>query len=450
MTKQRAMKNSTIFIIISAVLVGTALLYFLSGGQQKNKFNWSPTLNQDKKEPYDFSILQELLSETYSWERIEKGSNAAILDTVNAEGSAYIFVGQQPFYTDKTVESLFKFAEKGGELIFISESLPDSVLLLLKEYSVSSDLLWFNSIQSEKIISSFSKEEHQSKKFPFSFKSGANDSSEYYWSHFPEYPKNSSHSYGSFILNESTDKHFTNFIGFRIGNGHFYWHCNPLLFTNLYLSKNNLSGFEHLNAFLSHFNAKKWFWDHGSTYGPKESPSSNINTASKPKTPLEYIFAQPALTFSWLILVAMAILYALFAAKRRQQQIPIVEPNRNNSMEFVKTIGRLYFQQQNHKVIFEKIMQLFRSHLRRRYGVHLSDDDLADDNKVQIAIKRTDIKENIIRDIFSAYLELKSKLSNNYIEMSAETLHRFYLLVNKFYEAEKARKSIKSSSKTKI
>lgn len=87
------MRTRGIFIIIAAVLVGGILLYFLSGGQNSKKFVWEPTLNQDEKQPYDFSILQELLSKTYNWERLERGTNGAKLDSVNAEGSAYIFVG---------------------------------------------------------------------------------------------------------------------------------------------------------------------------------------------------------------------------------------------------------------------------------------------------------------------------------------------------------------------
>jgi len=172
--------------------------------------------------------------------------------------------------------------------------------------------------------------------------------------------------------------------------------------------------------------------------------------AEKPKTSMEYIFSQPALKLAWLVLLSMAVLYAMFGAKRRQQHIPIIESNRNTSLEFVNTIGLLYFQQQNHKVIFEKIMQLFRSHLRRRYGLILKDEDLKDEEKISLTVKRTDINEIIIKNIFNNYLDLKSRLKYSDMEMSAETLNKFYRLVNDFYLAEIERKNSLKNKKTRV
>ena len=164
---------------------------------------------------------------------------------------------------------------------------------------------------------------------------------------------------------------------------------------------------------------------------------------------MQYIFSQAALKLAWLILVIMTFLYAMFGAKRKQQHIPIIESNRNTSLEFVNTIGLLYYQQQNHKVIFEKIMQLFKSHLRRRYGLILKDEELNDEDKIKLIVKRTDVDAEIIRQIFEVYLDLKTKLNKKEVEMSPETLNKFYLLVDKFYKAEIARKNTsKSAQKT--
>jgi hypothetical protein len=127
-----------------------------------------------------------------------------------------------------------------------------------------------------------------------------------------------------------------------------------------------------------------------------------------------------------------------------------MEANRNTSLEFINTIGLLYFQQQDHKVIFEKIMQLFKAHLRRRYGLMLKDEDLQEEDKIRLTVKRTDINESIIRNIFSNYLELKSKLNRYHVEMSAETLNNFYQLVDNFYKAEIARKHSAKNAQTTV
>ena len=441
------MKNNGLIILILAIFLVTTILLFYFGnfGSQK-KFNWTTTFKHDKDQPYDFSILQQLLKDNYEFERIDRNP-AEKLPVKDAKSKAYIFIGAYPYHDQKTAEAIFDFAKNGGDVVLLTESQPDSLFYLISGY-INNEIFLKTEIRSSlKINTSFSSQSG-SKNYSFSYKISAKDSSEFYWTYFPPEFNSAFKRYGSFKDSEKTNKQYTNFIGLNIGDGHVYWHCNPLLFTNLYLSKNNISGFEHLNAFLSHFEAKKWYWDYASVTPTRSKTPSERDKAEKPKTSMQYIFSQPALKFAWLILLATALLYALFGAKRRQQHIPILEANRNTSLEFINTIGLLYFQQQDHKVIFEKIMQLFRAHLRRRYGLILKDEDLQDENKIRLAVKRTDISESIIRNIFSNYLELKSRLNKNYVEMSAETLNKFYLMVDQFYKAELARKQSTKNAQT--
>jgi hypothetical protein len=57
----------------------------------------------------------------------------------------------------------------------------------------------------------------------------------------------------------------------------------------------------------------------------------------------------------------------LFNAKRRQRVIPITEPVKNTTVEFAKTIGNLYFIEQNHKDIAEKKIVYFLEKIRKEY-----------------------------------------------------------------------------------
>jgi hypothetical protein len=442
------MKNKgLIFLIIAIFSVTTILLFYFGNFGISKKYNWSTSYRHDKNEPYDFSILQQLLKENYGFERIDTDL-AEKLPIENAAENAYIFIGNYPYHDQQTAETIFDFAKNGAEVVLLSESTPDSLLYFISNY-LNYEISLNTSVKSSiEIKASFFKPS-DSKNYRFSHKISAKDSSEFYWTYFSS-ELSSFSSYGSFTSGNYTKKKYTNFIGIKVGSGYIYWHCNPMLFTNLYLSKNNINGFEHLNAFLSHFKAKKWYWDHASVYPNRSKMPSEREKAEKPKTSMKYIFSQPALKLAWLILLAMAVLYALFGAKRRQQHIPIMEANRNTSLEFINTIGLLYFQQQDHKVIFEKIMQLFRAHLRRRYGLILKDEDLQDEDKIRLTVKRTDISDVIIRNIFSNYLELKSKLNKNSVEMSAETLNKFYQLVDSFYKAEIARKQTAKSTQTTV
>jgi hypothetical protein len=87
-------------------------------------------------------------------------------------------------------------------------------------------------------------------------------------------------------------------------------------------------------------------------------------------------------------------------------------------------------------------MQLFRSHLRQKYGLIVKDEEMLDEDKIKHIVKRTDISESIIRNIFENYIKLKSKLNNTDAVLSSESLNRFYILIDNFYKAEINRKLI--------
>ncbi|HVW60314.1 MAG TPA: hypothetical protein VHC48_09775, partial [Puia sp.] len=70
----------------------------------------------------------------------------------------------------------------------------------------------------------------------------------------------------------------------------------------------------------------------------------------------------------------------LFESKRRQRIVPVIEGLRNNSLDFVTTIGRLYYQRRDNRNLVTKMAMHFQDHIRTRYNlaVHLSDEGLVD------------------------------------------------------------------------
>ena len=56
----------------------------------------------------------------------------------------------------------------------------------------------------------------------------------------------------------------------------------------------------------------------------------------------------------------------LIESKRRQRPIPIVEPLRNTTLDFARTIGLLYYQQGDHRDLANKKITHFGDFLRQR------------------------------------------------------------------------------------
>jgi hypothetical protein len=57
----------------------------------------------------------------------------------------------------------------------------------------------------------------------------------------------------------------------------------------------------------------------------------------------------------------------LMETRRKQRYIPVIEKPKNDSLDFVKTIGRLYYDRGDHKNLCKKMGSYFLEHVRNRY-----------------------------------------------------------------------------------
>ena len=69
-----------------------------------------------------------------------------------------------------------------------------------------------------------------------------------------------------------------------------------------------------------------------------------------------------------------AVLFILFMGKRKQRIIPVIEPVRNTTLDFVQTIGRLYFNRHDNKNLAIKKITFFMDYLRNRFFIRNADD----------------------------------------------------------------------------
>ncbi len=132
-----------------------------------------------------------------------------------------------------------------------------------------------------------------------------------------------------------------NFVRIRYGEGYFYLSATPLAFTNYNMMLADNAAY--ISACLSYLPVRDTYWDE--YYKNYREADSNS---------LRFIESQPPLYWAYYLALWSAVVYIVFESKRRQRVIPIVEPPKNTTLEFVSTIGRLYFQNGNHKDIADK------------------------------------------------------------------------------------------------
>ena len=157
-------------------------------------------------------------------------------------------------------------------------------------------------------------------------------------------------------------------IGYTNG-GAFYLHLAPLAFSNFFLlHKENKKYYDYALSNLPQGTElvvwEEYFRTH--TNGGENGGSSSLSRA------FSWIMKQPSLAWAlWLLLLLFVIIY-LFESKRRQKLIAVRNPTTNSSLDFVRTIGRLYYQRKDNKNLAGKMTAHFLDHVRNRYNIPTS------------------------------------------------------------------------------
>lgn len=138
------------------------------------------------------------------------------------------------------------------------------------------------------------------------------------------------------------------FIKIPFGEGHFYIHSEPLVLTNYYLLKSKNKYQESVFSYLPN-RETVWFLE---------------NDAPLSMSPMRFILSNTPLKYAWYLLIAGLLIFVFFNAKRKQRIVPIIEPLKNTSVEFIKSIGNLYLQEGDFHEMMAKKAQYFLSKIR--------------------------------------------------------------------------------------
>jgi hypothetical protein len=168
-----------------------------------------------------------------------------------------------------------------------------------------------------------------------------------------------------------------NFVQFNYdGGGSLFIHLAPVTFSNFFLlHKNNKAYYDNVLSYLPK-SSEVVRWDDyfryhtaGNDDGGQGGQGKGLFGAGS------WLSKQPALAKAmWLLLILMLIIY-LFESKRKQRIIPVIQPLTNASVDFVKTVGRLYFQRRDNRNLALKMTVHFQDHVRSKYGIRASLND---------------------------------------------------------------------------
>ncbi len=439
-------------IVGGLLLVG--LIAFFAVYQAANQ-DWSLKYEEEGKAPYDLKIMRAILDEQYTLQpTTDRVTKTLSREADKAQGTTYVYVGNEPKYTEDEAWHLRQYVSAGGEAFIITNEIPDSLgqfLFYAEDCGSFTDWMGRNlGVEGGQVYAGFTHPSISGELYSFEPSEFDYNVNWNYWRYIPEqvFCNEGDRTYPIAKLGEFTDNredskqaNYTNFVRLKVGEGYFYFHTNPIMFTNYYLDGDSLAANYARNVF-AHASNNQLIWDRESVNLPKVEGKKRARPSGPPPKPLQYIFSRTALRWSWYLLLGLSLTYILFRGKRRQRRVPIRSSNRNTSLEFVETIGTLYFQQQDHKGIINKQMHLFLGHIRQRY--HLVTRDL-DEKLIDRIVVRARVDRTIVQDIFNQYFKLKPVLDSPNRKVAVEVLNNFYLLIERFHKAEEENKFEKTN-----
>lgn len=386
---------------------------------------WEENFKPKKKNPYGTYLIFELLQKSTPNSRIETIKNADALPAAKRMDATFISVRSTLELNEKDSDKLFEFVGAGNTAILSLNYLPaylrDSLFQkkcglgkIQKNYQPSI-------LESETIFCNLSHPKLRLQKSPTFSMRDRTGMITYPWTHFkvPADCVGEKRILPLGFLNDS----LINFLRIPYGKGIFYLHSTPQAFTNYHMRRQEV--LRYAEGVFAHVGRGPIYWDAMEDSTQKERASAPPLNNPLADSPLKYILSQPALAWAWYLLLFAGLLFLVFHSKRRQRVIPVSEPNTNTSLEFVSTIGRLYFLQNNHRRLSLQQVNLFKQFVRERYGIQVVGTDreildrLANKSRVPIAL---------LEAIFRLHNQAES--SKFMPEKSMIELHRY---IQEFY-----------------
>lgn len=328
------------------ILLATVVAFVLFEYYKPKPIDWSPTYQNDDKIPFGTKAVFDLLPSLMRQRSVESTRLPPynlLTETKLPARSNYIAVCETFNAGDLDTRELLRYVAKGNTAFLSAYSFSDT---LSQALGFKADLK--NPLQADSTLRSNFVLPTLARRGGYNFR---HDDGRNFL--VVKKPKTAITVLARNARSEAI------FLKIPHGKGTFFIHNLPLALTNYYLLQP--ASDDYMVKALSMLPAQPTYWDEFQKQGRFDAEEQSI---------LRYIKTQPALHWAYLIGLWSLIVYVFFAGKRTQRIIPVVQLPKNTSLDFVRTVGRLYFQQANHDNLARKKVQYFLANLRERYGLN--------------------------------------------------------------------------------
>lgn len=264
-------------------------------------------------------------------------------DTADEDYALYLLITRNLYLTDREVVNILQYVKEGNDF-FISADYIDSKLMNALFCEMSS-----NDSEAKPVMKDTHVGVHFSDQMP---------DMEFGYYYFPfngylqKYQKDHTRVLG---VNEQG---LPNYVVIFLEQGRLYLHLAPRALSNYFLMSGN--NYQYLDVVLNYLrlDPEMVYWDE---YYKHLSPEENRRRLLQQKPAVNFssfgvIMKYPSLRWAFFMSVLGLVLFVLFSMKRKQQPVPLMPRDVNESRAFAKTLGQLYGLRKNNKYLAEKMI----------------------------------------------------------------------------------------------
>ncbi|HTD98614.1 MAG TPA: DUF4350 domain-containing protein [Mucilaginibacter sp.] len=388
------MKDFRIYIIVASLLL---VIYLLAEYNQPKPVVWTPTYLKEDKIPYGTYVLFNSIGDIFPGAKVESYREPVynVVNDHHINNATYIIICEHINLTEFDIKKLLEFIKKGNDVLISAQSFGD---LLTKKLKVETDMNYDPKNPIDK-IHFVNKHLGQNKKYALS--------KEQYDTYFSELDTLHATSLAQNDFKQST------FVKYGFGKGTLYLNANPEFFTNYSLL--NPNGAEYAAKVLSYLkNNKLIIWDEYYTKGREGDQSI-----------MRVFFRNASLKWAYYIALISMVFFVFYEMKRRQRIIPVIEPLKNSTVDFVNVVGQVYYEQRNNLNIAQKKILYFLEHLRTKY--YLKTNALETDF-IEHLSQKTGIEHSFANNIVSHinYINVQNQVTDRDLIYLNQLIEQFY------------------------
>lgn len=340
---------TTTYKILLAFMVSLLVLLSYLEAKEPEAVNWTASYTTADKIPLGaYALFESLKDQDFPVQKVNRPPFEFLNDT--SQTGTYFFLNDHLSFNDSELKKLFRWIEKGNSAFIIAESFQGK---LLDSLNLKGTMLTPEKGISAKAFFRLSDDRlEKDRKYYFD--------RQFYQFIIKDYDTLEQEVLGYTQLHKDSvavSAPGINFLRDSIGKGALYLHTSPKTFSNYFLLQPGNS--EYIEKVLAYLPADQTlFWDDYYKSG-KAFYSS----------PLFVLLNRKALKWAYYFAILGSILFIIFEGKRKQRSIPVIEPLRNQTVHFARTVSGLYLNRKDYKAIAAKKITLFLEFVRSHHRI---------------------------------------------------------------------------------